>query len=77
MGYLKNSDQMTWDTLDILISAINKQHDKLYKIMAFIGIESITISSPLVDAINFSNRTVQMLIIDRNLIFWRSFVHSE
>lgn len=55
MEVLKNSDRITWDTLDLLHKTIDKQNGKLDSILSHMGIASNQISSPLVDSIHMSN----------------------
>lgn len=55
MDMLKNSERITWDTLDLLTKEINRQNDKLDSIAAQIGIKTGLMSFPLVESIRISN----------------------
>lgn len=57
MDVLKSSDRITWDTLDLLNKAMEKQNEKLDSILLHIGIGNNSISSPLVDSIRISNQS--------------------
>lgn len=58
MEVLKNSERITWDTLDLLTKEVNKQNSKLDSILSHIGIKSNTLSSPLVQSIQSSNISI-------------------
>lgn len=67
MEVLKNSDRITWDTLDLLNKAIDKQDAKLESILTHMGIGPNSISSPLVDSIHRSNQSDSSDAVDATI----------
>lgn len=74
MQVLKNSERITWDTLDLLNKAVDGQNGKLDSILSHMGIGPNAISSPLFDTIQMSNSNSPTTGFDHTNIHMREHI---